>query len=55
MLIGIILGGAIGLVVGIIIERYKWVGRCKKNKAVEVDGELYQVRKIRMKTVDKDV
>ena len=55
MLAVAIMCGAIGLVVGIIIERYKWVSRCKKNKAVEVDGELYQVKKIRMKTVDKDV
>ena len=46
MLIVAVLCGSVGLVIGIIIERYKWVGRCKKGQAVEVDGELYKVHKI---------
>jgi hypothetical protein len=43
-------GGVIGLVVGIMIERYKWVRRGSKNQAIEVDGELYKISKIKVDT-----
>ena len=47
-----ILCGAVGLVTGIMIERYKWVRRSKNNQAIEVDGELYIVKKARPEEQD---
>ena len=36
----------IGVVSGIVWERYRWVRACKKKKVIEVDGNLYGVHKV---------
>ena len=40
-----LIGGVIGFLIGIVYERYRWVNRSKKDKAIEVDGQLYKVKK----------
>lgn len=36
----------VGIVIGIVWERYRWVRACKKSKVIEVDGDLYGVHKV---------
>ena len=36
----------IGVVIGIVWERYRWVRACKNKKVIEVDGDLYGVHKV---------
>jgi len=37
-----------GIVIGVVIERYKWVRSTKKGKFIEVDGDLYSVSKVKV-------
>ena len=37
----------VGIVVGIVWERYRWVGLAKKDKLKEVDGDIYRVVKVK--------
>lgn len=46
MILYLIIAGAIGGLIGVMIERYKWVRSTKKGKFVPVDGELYSVSKV---------
>ena len=46
MILSIAAACGIGIVIGIVIERYKWVRSTKKGKFIEVDGDLYSVSKI---------
>ena len=47
MILYIILALLFGGFIGAFIERYRWVGRAKSGKFKEVDGDLYQVRKVK--------
>ena len=38
----------IGALCGIMYERYKWVRSVKKGKFVTVDGDLYNVSKVKV-------
>jgi hypothetical protein len=48
MILGALGIGIIGLLIGIMIERYKWVRSVKLNKVIEVDGDLYNVSKVKV-------
>jgi len=46
MILGAFGIGFLGILIGIMIERYKWVRSVKSGKVVSVDGDLYKVSKI---------
>jgi len=41
-----VFSGAVGVLLGIMIERYKWVRSVKLGKVVAVDGNLYNVSRV---------
>jgi len=49
MLTYIVGGLVVGILSGVILERYRWVYLAKNNKLKEVDGNLYRVTKVRPK------
>jgi hypothetical protein len=49
MLLYFIITIIIGVLVGSMIEKYRWVNLAKKNKLKEVDGDLYKVIKVKPK------
>lgn len=44
----------IGFVSGLVWERYKWVRTAKNNKVVEVDGEIYTVKRVGQYSISKE-
>ena len=54
MLIYSVIAAVIGALCGIMYERYKWVRSVKKGKFVTVDGELYNVSKVKVTKKKKE-
>lgn len=54
MIVYIVASAAIGVLCGIMYERYKWVRSAKKSKFVPVDGDLYNVSKVKVTKKKKD-
>jgi hypothetical protein len=43
MLLAVFAAGFVGVLIGLMIERYKWVRAAKNSKFIEVDGDLYTI------------